>query len=81
MTPVLSALMIAAALAGLAVVAARDPRRQVFALSANGLVLSVLFFALQAPDVALSELAVGVVAVPLLILVALTATRPREEDE
>lgn len=81
MTPLLAALMIAAALAGLAVVTARDPRRQVFALGANGLVLSVLFLALQAPDVALSELAVGVVAVPLLFLVPLTATRRDEDGE
>jgi uncharacterized MnhB-related membrane protein len=77
---VVYALMLAAALGGWAVVAARDPRKQVFALSANGLVLTALFLALQAPDVALSELAVGVVAVPLLFLVALGATRPGEED-
>ena len=71
-------LMIAAtlclmALSGLLVVRSRDPNRQVFALAANGLVLSVLFFVLQAPDVALSELAVNTVLTPLLFLVALAA--------
>ena len=58
-------------IAGLLVVLSRDPKRQVFALAANGLVLSVLFFVLQAPDVALSELAVNTVITPLLFLVAL----------
>lgn len=63
------------AAAGFFVVRSRDPRRQSFALAANGLALSLLFFALQAPDVALSELVVGTAATPLLFLVALAATR------
>lgn len=61
------------ALAGLLVVLSRDPKRQVYALCANGLVLSLLFFALQAPDVALSEIAIGTLVTPLLFLVALAA--------
>lgn len=73
-------LMIVAGASGLAVVASRDPKRQLFALAANGLVLTLLFFALRAPDVALSELAVGTVAVPLLFLVALAATRSKRRD-
>lgn len=68
-------------ISGLLVVSSREPRRQVFALAANGLALSVLFFVLQAPDVALSELAVNTVITPLLFLVALTTAamnaRPR----
>jgi uncharacterized MnhB-related membrane protein len=62
-----------AAISGLLVVLSRDPTRQIFALAANGLVLSVLFFVLQAPDVALSELAVNTVMTPLLFLVALAS--------
>jgi uncharacterized MnhB-related membrane protein len=61
------------ALAGLLVVLSRDPRRQVYALCANGLVLGLLFFALQAPDVALSEIAIGTLVTPLLFLVTLAA--------
>lgn len=61
------------AASGTAVVLVRDPNRQIFAICANGLVLTILFTALQAPDVALSELAVGAAAVPLLFLVALMA--------
>jgi energy-converting hydrogenase B subunit D len=58
---------------GSLVVLSRDPRRQVFALSAFGLVLTVLFLVLQAPDVALSELAVNTVTTPLLFLVTLAS--------
>ncbi|HEX4024936.1 MAG TPA: DUF4040 domain-containing protein [Steroidobacteraceae bacterium] len=65
--------LLAAALCGLLVVLARDPKRQVFALLANGLVLSALFEVLQAPDVALSEIVVGAAVTPLLFLVALAA--------
>jgi energy-converting hydrogenase B subunit D len=68
-------LFAAVAAGGLFVVLSRDPRRQVFALAANGLALGLLFFALQAPDVALSEIVVGTAATPLLFLVTLAATR------
>ncbi len=62
-----------AALTGSLVVLTRDPKRQVFALAANGLVLGILFLVLQAPDVALSEIAVGTALTPLLFLVTLAA--------
>lgn len=75
MALLLAALLLLAAASGLAVVLSREPGRQVFALAGNGLVLALLFFALQAPDVALSELAVGTVAVPLLFLATLAAVR------
>jgi uncharacterized MnhB-related membrane protein len=57
------------------VVLSRDPARQVFALAANGLSLSALFFVLQAPDVAFSEIAVGTAVTPLLFLATLAALR------
>ena len=44
-------------------------------MAVNGLVLSVLFMALQAPDVAFSELTVGTAALPLLFLVILASIR------
>jgi uncharacterized MnhB-related membrane protein len=47
-----------------AVVLVRDPVRQVIALSVYGVLLAVLFLAFQAPDVTLSELTVGSVALP-----------------
>ncbi|MBE7218341.1 MAG: DUF4040 domain-containing protein [Caulobacteraceae bacterium] len=68
-------LLLVIAASGLMVVAVRDPRRQVFAMAANGLVLALLFFAMQAPDVAMAELAVGGAAAPLLFLTAMSAVR------
>jgi uncharacterized MnhB-related membrane protein len=75
MSAILPLIFLLTALSGTAVVLVRDPTRQVFVIAVNGLVLTILFDALQAPDVALSELAVGSAAVPLLYLVALMAVR------
>ena len=80
MTVILPILLLLTAASGTAVVLVRDPARQVFAIAANGLVLAILFAALQAPDVALSELAVGAAAVPLLFLVALMAVRAQPPE-
>jgi energy-converting hydrogenase B subunit D len=64
-----------------AVVLTRQPARQVVVLSGYGLLLAVLFLAFQAPDVTLSELVVGAVALPLLLLLALAKVRAREKDK
>lgn len=62
--------------AGATVVALiRVPVKQVIALSVYGLGLALLFLAFQAPDVTLSELAVGAVALPLLLLLTLAKVR------
>jgi energy-converting hydrogenase B subunit D len=58
-----------------AVVAARDPLRQAVVASIYGLVLGVVFFAFQAPDVALSNIVIGAVAVPVIILLAIAKVR------
>lgn len=60
---------------GAAVALSREPRRQVWAMGANGLALALLFLALQAPDVALAMVAVGGAAVPALFLVAIASVR------
>lgn len=62
-----------------AVVLIRERVRQVLALSVYGVLLAVLFLAFQAPDVTLSQLAVGAVALPAVLLVALAKIRKREE--
>jgi energy-converting hydrogenase B subunit D len=59
------------------VVSIRDPARQVIALSAYGLLLALTFFAFQAPDVTLSELTVGAVVLPILLLLALAKVREK----
>ena len=63
------------AAAGTAVVLTRDPLNQAIAASFYGLVLGIMFFVYQAPDVALSQIAVGAVALPLMILLALAKVR------
>jgi len=60
---------------GTAVVATRDPLRQAMMASFFGILLAILFFVLQAPDVALSEIVVGAVALPLMILLSLAKIR------
>ena len=60
---------------GTTVVLARDPLRQAIVNSVYGLVAVLLFVVFQAPDVALSELVVGTVAMPLVLLVAILKVR------
>jgi energy-converting hydrogenase B subunit D len=60
-------------------VLARDPLRQAMVASIYGLVLGILFFLFQAPDVALSQTVVGAVALPMMILLALAKVRGGEE--
>jgi uncharacterized MnhB-related membrane protein len=60
------------------VVRTKDRIRLVLTLSAYGIVLAVLFFAFQAPDVALSEITVGAVALPLILLLAIAKVRKQE---
>ena len=54
-----------------AVVLVRDLARQALVNALYGLALAVLFLLLQAPDVALSEVVVGAIAVPLVLLAAI----------
>lgn len=68
------------ALAGTAVVLIAEPLRQTLALGLYGFALTALFFSLQAPDVALSELVVSGLAMPLIILAALRKLAEQEKD-
>ncbi|HTX02573.1 MAG TPA: hydrogenase subunit MbhD domain-containing protein [Candidatus Acidoferrales bacterium] len=56
----------------------RDPKVQIFPYAFYGMLLAILFFILQAPDVTLSELAVGTALIPFLVLVTLAKMRARE---
>jgi len=53
--------------------------RQVLALSVYGVLLAILFFVFQAPDVTLSELTVGAVALPIILLLAIAKVRKPEQ--
>jgi uncharacterized MnhB-related membrane protein len=65
------------AIAATAVVFVDDPVRQSLVASILGLFLATAFFALQAPDVALSMLAVSTVIIPALVLLAAARVRGR----
>jgi energy-converting hydrogenase B subunit D len=75
-----AALLLVAA-AGTAVVLTRDLRRLAVVSGFFGVVLAILFFAFQAPDVALSEMVVGTIAIPAMILLALAKIEAQEEEE
>jgi uncharacterized MnhB-related membrane protein len=53
----------------------RNALRQTILLSFYGLILGILFLALQAPEVALSEIVVGSFIIPLIILLTLAKIR------
>jgi uncharacterized MnhB-related membrane protein len=61
-------LLLATGATGTAVALTREPTRQALVLSAYGLVLGGLMVALQAPDVALAQIAIGTAIVPLLVV-------------
>ena len=68
------------AVCGTAVVVQRDPLRQALVVGVYGFLLAILFFAFQAPDVALSEIVVATVALPIMILLAIAKIREHEEQ-
>jgi energy-converting hydrogenase B subunit D len=80
-TAVQAVALIVVASGGTAVVLARDPARQALVASVFGLSLAVLFLAFQAPDVALSQIVVGAVALPAMITLALRKVQRREEAQ
>ena len=75
MTVLQVTLLVLVAAGATVVVKTKDRIRLVLVLSAYGMLLAVLFFAFQAPDVTLSELAVGGIALPLILLLAIAKVR------
>jgi uncharacterized MnhB-related membrane protein len=71
--------LIAVALIGTLVVLTRNPLRQAAVAGIFGLTLAVLFLAMQAPDVALSQMTVGAIIVPVLVLLAMAKIREHDE--
>jgi energy-converting hydrogenase B subunit D len=76
------ALLVVAA-GGTAVVLTPEALRQTLVLGIYGLALTILFFVFQAPDVALSEIVVSAVGLPVIVLAALRKVREqdRRRDE
>ena len=78
MIPLQLTAMLLVGTAALAVVVARDVLRQTILNGLYWLALVLLFVVLQAPDVALSAVAVGCGAFPIVILLGLAKVRARE---
>jgi len=66
---------------GTAVVLARDPLRQALVLGIYGMTMIMAFFALQAPDVALSAIVISTVGLPPMVLLALRKLHEYRQEE
>jgi energy-converting hydrogenase B subunit D len=76
--PLQALLLVLMGFVGTTVVLARDPLRQAIVNSVYGLIGVLLFVVFQAPDVALSGLVVGTVAMPLVLLAAILRVRSKD---
>ena len=74
-------LLLLLAVSGAALVTTRDTTEQVITLSFFGLLTALIFFFYQAPDVALSQITVGAVALPLMVMLAITRMRVRNSRQ
>jgi energy-converting hydrogenase B subunit D len=68
------------ALSGLVTIMIRDPVRQAIALGVFGLLEALMFFVVQAPDVALSQIVVSGVALPAMLFLAMAKIRSQREE-
>lgn len=75
MTVVIVVVLAIVAVAGGATALTTDPACQAVTLSAYGICLAMLFLVLSAPDVALSQVAVGTAIVPLIVLLTIRRIR------
>jgi uncharacterized MnhB-related membrane protein len=66
---------------GTAVVFTRNPTSQALVVSFYGLLLGIMFFIFQAPDVALSQIVVGAVGLPLMIMLAIARVQKQTNDQ
>jgi uncharacterized MnhB-related membrane protein len=76
----LAALLTVVGVIGGLTVLIREPVRQAIMAGALGLALSALFFALQAPDVGLSEIVVGGAGIPIMLLLAIAKIRGQQAE-
>jgi uncharacterized MnhB-related membrane protein len=72
--------LVAVMIGGTAVVLTPEPLRQAMVLGIFGFALTMLFFTFQAPDVALSEIVVSAVGIPVIVLAALRKIRQQEHE-
>lgn len=67
------------AISALVIVHTDDVTNQILALGFYGLLFALMFFLFQAPDVALSQITVGAIALPLMVMLAITRMKHRGE--
>jgi energy-converting hydrogenase B subunit D len=75
------AMLAAVAVSGGAVVLSEEPLRQTLLLGLFGLALTALFFVFQAPDVALSEIVVSTIGLPVMVLLAIRKINEQGADQ
>jgi energy-converting hydrogenase B subunit D len=79
-------LLLLIAISAFVIVRTDDVTEQLLGLGFYGLLFALMFFIFQAPDVALSQITVGAIALPLMIMLAITrmkhhkALRAREQN-
>ena len=74
-----AAILIFVGVTGTAVVFTRNPVKQVIGLTFYGLLMAILFFIFQAPDVAFSQIVIGAVVLPLMVLLTLAKLKVKEQ--
>lgn len=74
-------LLVLVAVSGFGVVRTRDVTSQVIALGFYGVLMALVFFFFQAPDVALSQITVGAVALPLMVMLAISRMKFRAANQ
>ena len=75
MSPVEISVLLLVAIGAPCVVLVRDPKKQLLVSGVQGAALALLFLVFRAPDVALSELVVSTVALPLMVMLTLSRIR------
>ncbi|MCV7197137.1 Na(+)/H(+) antiporter subunit B [Mycobacterium angelicum] len=80
MTALIMVVLTLVGVTGTVVALTGAPDRQAIPLSIFGLALTVLFVLLQAPDVALSQLTIGGIVVPLMVMLTIRAVRRQTDD-
>lgn len=76
-----AAILVFVAVAGTAVVFTRNPLNQVMGLTFYGFLMALMFFIFQAPDVAFSQIVVGAVLLPLMVLLTLAKLKAKEQSK
>ena len=76
----LTASLVLTVATGFLAVLLRDLLAAALALGAQGLLLSLVFYLLQAPDVAIAQAGVGAALTTAIFLLAIWKTRRKEEE-